>query len=248
MKELKEKIYDDVYHRKKISYEATRGVIGFLYRKFSRFEINRFQIVNQLLPRQKDRLLDVGCGNGYFIFLVNNKFMKCYGVDVSPGRIQQAKEAADSEKYQFSSYDIDEGLPFEDSFFDVVTCIAVLEHVFNPPNVLKEIWRVLKPGGVFILQVPNFAWLPFRFQLLFGKLPTTGGVYMGADWEHLHNFTRSTICKLLAATGFNIKTFSCSGVFAKYLRWWPSVLGGDLIVKSEKGFAQNSGNLKKNAS
>jgi len=57
----------------------------------------------------------------------------------------------------FYEYDVDKGLPFSDSFFDAVTCIAVLEHVFNPPNVLNEIHRVLKPNGFLIMQVPNVA-------------------------------------------------------------------------------------------
>lgn len=129
---------------------------------------------------------------------------------------------------------MDEGIPFDDSFFDVVTCIAVLEHVFNPPNVLNEISRVLKLGGILIVQVPNIAWLPYRIQLLFGKLPKTGGVYLGTDWEHLHNFTKTTLCQLLMAKKFEIKAFSCSGIFAKYRKWWPSTLGADLIVRSVK--------------
>ena len=93
---------------------------------------------------------------------------------------------------------------------------------------------MLKPGGIFIVQVPNIAWMPHRIQLLLGTLPTTGGVYLGADWEHLHNFTKSTIRQLLTEKGFEIKAVSCSGIFAKYRKWWPSALGGDLVVKSVK--------------
>jgi ubiquinone/menaquinone biosynthesis C-methylase UbiE len=48
-------------------------------------------------------------------------------------------------------------LPFLNQFFDVITAIAVLEHLFNPPMMMKEINRVLKPLGVFIMQVPNIA-------------------------------------------------------------------------------------------
>jgi len=116
----------------------------------------------------------------------------------------------------------------------VVSCIAVLEHVFNPPHIIEEVRRVLKREGIFIVQVPNIAWIPYRIQLLFGKYPKTGGVYLGADWEHLHIFTKTALYKLLAGKGFEIKSVSCSGIFAKYRKWWPSTLGGDLIVKSVK--------------
>lgn len=231
----KRKVYDDIYCRKSISYEAPHGAIAFLYRKLLRFEVNRYQRVYSLLPHEKERLLDVGCGDGYFAFMANERFKECYGVDVSPGRIQQAKETRTTEKkYCFYECDVDEGLPFNDSFFDVVTCIAVLEHVFNPPNVLEEINRVLKLGGILIVQVPNIAWLPYRFQLLSGRLPATGGVYLGADWEHLHNFTKSSLCTLLAAKGFAVEKTTCSGIFSDYFIRWPSALGGDLIVKSIK--------------
>ena len=147
---------------------------------------------------------------------------------------KRSKEIFSGRNIHFCDCDVDEGIPFDDSFFDVVTCIAVLEHVFNPPNVLNEISRVLKLGGILIVQVPNIAWLPYRIQLLFGKLPKTGGVYLGTDWEHLHNFTKTTLCQLLMAKKFEIKAFSCSGIFAKYRKWWPSTLGADLIVRSVK--------------
>jgi ubiquinone/menaquinone biosynthesis C-methylase UbiE len=236
MKDAKERVYDTVYSGKEFSYESSHGLISFLYKKLLGFEVNRYQVVYNLLPSAKERLLDVGCGEGDFIFRSKAKFKECYGIDVSSLRIERAeersKEILDGDNIHFCDCDVDEGIPFNDSFFDVVTCIAVLEHVFNPPNVLDEIHRVLKPGGTFIVQVPNFAWLPYRIQLLFGKLPKTGGIYLGADWEHLHNFTKTTLYKLLMAKKFQIKDVSCSGVFVKYRQWWQSLLGGDLIVKS----------------
>jgi ubiquinone/menaquinone biosynthesis C-methylase UbiE len=235
---IKEKVYDNVYGRKEISYESPKGVIGFFYRKFIRFEVNRYQASYELLSSSGEKLLDVGCGDGDFIFMVRNKFRECYGVDVSAQRIEKAKEKAKEfrghEKFHFFECDVDEGLRFSDNFFDSVTCIAVLEHVFNPPNLVKEIHRVLKPGGIFLVQVPNIAWMPYRIQLMFGQLPTTGGVYLGADWEHLHNFTQQSISLLLREAGFQIKGIFCSGIFAKYRKYWLSVLGGDLIVLSTK--------------
>ena len=139
---IKEKVYDNVYGRKEISYESSNGVIAFLYRKLLRFEVNRYQVGYDLLPSDKERLLDVGCGDGDFIFMARDKFKECYGVDVSPLRIQQAEKRAKSDQrdnFHFYQCDVDEGLPFSNSFFDAVSCIAVLEHVFNPPNVLSEI-------------------------------------------------------------------------------------------------------------
>ena len=238
MKDVKQKVYDSVYGRKEISYEPPHGVIGLLYKKLLRFEVTRHQVSYNLLPSDGERLLDVGCGNGYFMFMSKDKFKECYGVDVSSLRIERAKERSKKRRsgnnLHFHKCDVDEGLPFANSFFDAVSCIAVLEHVFNPPNVVDEIRRVLKPGGIFIVQVPNIAWIPYRFNLLFGKLPTTGGVYLGVDWEHLHNFTKSTLCQLLTHKGFEIQTVSCSGVFANIRRLWSSVLASDVVAKAHK--------------
>ena len=153
MKNAKEKVYDNVYGRKEICYESSRGVIGFLYRKLLGFKVNRYQAVHNLLPSGKQRLLDVGCGDGDFIFRAKAKFKEYYGIDVSSLRIERAKEKSkdilDGDNIHFYNYDVGEGIPFGNSFFDAVTCIAVLEHIFNPPNVLDEIHRVLKPGDIF---------------------------------------------------------------------------------------------------
>lgn len=79
---------------------------------------------------------------------------------------------------------------------------VVTGHSGDVYGLLKEIHRVLKLSGIFIMQVPNIAWILYRVQLLFGKLPTTGGVYLGADWEHLHNFAKITLCRLLTENRF----------------------------------------------
>lgn len=234
-KKIKMALYNEIYERENIPYEAPHGFIAFIYRKLKRFEVNRYQTVYDLLPSKIERLLDVGCGDGYFIGMLKNKCEECYGVDVSPLRIENAQNKFKGQvNVHFKLCDVDEGLPFPDLFFDVVTCIAVLEHVLNPPRVVKEINRVLKNGGTFIVQVPNIASFPYRINLLFGKLPVTGGFYMGADWEHLHWFTKSVLQELLSKSGFKIEAITCSGVFAKHRKLWVSMLGGDLIAKSVK--------------
>jgi ubiquinone/menaquinone biosynthesis C-methylase UbiE len=234
----KGQIYDRAYDEEQKCYEPTGGIIGFLGRRLARFSKSRYQVCYNLLPSEGNKFLDIGCGDGAFVILARRKYASCYGVDVSSVRIKRATKLLEEEHkldgIHFSVCDVDEGLPFSDSFFDVVTVIAVLEHVLNPPNLLGEIHRILKPEGILILQVPNIAWIPHRIQLLAGRLPTSGGVYLGADWEHLHHFTKSVLSHLLRSMRFKTQIITCSGVFAGIRRRWVSALGGDLIVKSSK--------------
>jgi methionine biosynthesis protein MetW len=235
MTEAKKELYDSLYESQKIVYTLPKGIISFFYKKLAKFDESRDGVVKRLLPAGKEKLLDMGCGSGNFLLTVKDSFDECYGIDISAARISLAKQKAKNCKtLNFFEGDIDEKLPFSDLFFDVVTANAVIEHVFNPPNVLTEIHRILKANGVVIIVVPNFAWLPNRIQLLFGKLPSTGGVYLYSDWEHLHNFTKSILCELLDAKGFEVKSISCCGVFGKYRRYWASLLGGDFVIKAHK--------------
>jgi len=79
-----------------------------------------------------------------------DKFEECFGVDISSLKIERARERSKTilggERIHFYVFDVDEGLLFNDSSFDVVTCIAVLEHVFNPPNVVEEILKGVETG------------------------------------------------------------------------------------------------------
>jgi len=98
---------------------------------------------------------------------------------------------SDKSDFQFLVNDVDEGLPFDDSFFGAVTCVALLEHVIHPPSLLIEIRRILKNRGELIVLVPNDAWLPYRLQLLIGEIPQSGGVdELGVDWGIFINLTR----------------------------------------------------------
>lgn len=200
--------------------------------------MDRYATCLAFLPPKTQRLLDIGCGGGHFAQEARGRIVEYYGVDVSPVLLEQAEASlasvADECRIHLAQCDIDRGLPFEDGFFDAVACIAVLEHVMNPPSVIDEIHRVLKANGVFVLEVPNVAWLPYRIGLLFGRLPTSGGIYLGADWEHLHIFTKKLVMGLISSSGFEIEAVSCSGVFARCRRWWISLLGGDIIVKCKK--------------
>jgi len=229
-------IYDEVYGRQ--VYEEQTGIRASFYKRLRKYEVNRYEVCLQLLPLKVEKLLDAGCGGGCLAKAAAGRFSEYHGVDLSPVLLKQASDnlanIAGQNNISLSRCDLDQGLPFDNNCFDAVSCIGVLEHVMNPPNVIDEIHRVLKPDGVFVVGAPNVAWLPLRIGLLFGQLPLSGGVYLGADWEHLHIFTKKVTTDLLVTKGFEIEQVVCSGVFAAYRELWVSLLGGDIVVRCRK--------------
>ncbi|HVC82500.1 MAG TPA: methyltransferase domain-containing protein [Chloroflexota bacterium] len=111
----------------------------------------------RLLP-PGSRVLDVGCAFGYGTRLIARAH-EVHGVDASPAFIARACRAAPAIPFTLAPA---EALPYPDNSFDAVVLLDVLEHVRREGPVLKEVHRVLRPGGVLVLSVPHkgtLAWL-----------------------------------------------------------------------------------------
>jgi ubiquinone/menaquinone biosynthesis C-methylase UbiE len=234
-----QKIYEKQYQEKKLN--SNYASFPILRKIFKKFDISRENLAISFLEKG-ERLLDIGCGEGRLLAKAKDNYKELYGIDIVEARIEQAKKFFQEndlkDRVYLSIKDVNEGLPFEDEFFDTVTMIAVLEHLFDPFFIIKEINRVLKRRGLLILETPNIAYIKQRIKLLFGKLPITSSPYnwseIGWDGGHLHYFTKETLCRLLKESDFKIIKISGSGLFAKFRNWWPSLLNGDLVVKAQK--------------
>lgn len=103
-------------------------------------------------------ILDVGCGNGFFLSELHRALGRdhaYHGVDYSAYKIKKAGALP----YEFRQCNLEEGIPHADATFDVVYSGEVIEHLYNPDLMLEECHRILKPGGLLILTTPNFqAW------------------------------------------------------------------------------------------
>jgi len=112
-------------------------------------------------------ILDVGSGRGGFVCEVARHGFKVYGVEVNPAYVQEAVTLAKDEQVapQFVQGQA-EALPFPDRTFDFVNCSEVTEHVEYPRLVLREIFRVLKPGGRGYISFHNrFGWHDYHYNL-----------------------------------------------------------------------------------
>jgi methionine biosynthesis protein MetW len=166
-------------------------------------------------------LLDIGCGDGSFTLeLRKNKDTLLYGVDISKRAIRLAGKKGIKGKV----IDLNEDkLPFPSSYFDAIYCGEVLEHLYNPDLVLKEIWRVLKPRGNVVITTPNLSWWINRIALLLGYQPYLTEVSLYYDVGkfgksndepsgHLRCFTPRALSFLLKFYKFRIVSLTTSHV------------------------------------
>ena len=236
MLRISEKFYENTYspgHKSKMP----PGIAGKLFKFLRPFESYREKVVLDLLPAG-NRLLDIGCGEGHLVFDSLSKYKYAFGADVAGTRLSKAKrklQKLDSDlksRIFFRQSDADLALPFSNAYFDSVTIIAVLEHLFDPYRVIAEVRRVLKKDGILIIEVPNIGFLPRRLALLFGRLPVTSEDEAGWDGGHLHYFTPASLKTLLENYNFKVNKITCSGIFAPFRSFWVSLLGGDIIIKA----------------
>lgn len=153
-------------------------------------------------PCQK--FLDIGCGDGYMATLIQDRCSRIFGIDISPTALKQAEGRGYSHLQRLDLNE--ERLPYGDGYFDVVVCLDILEHIFDPENLLKEIHRVIRRGGILIVSVPNLRYLKYILILVIrGRVPLTSGDPFIYEGGHCHYFTNKSLTGLLNKCGFKVE-------------------------------------------
>jgi len=132
----------------------------------------RMRMIRRYAALEGARVLDVGCGIGFYTRRLQEAGAEAWGVDVDPDKVAKAREAVPNCQVAPA-----ESLPFPDGFFDAVLSHEVLEHVDDDRQAVAEAVRVLKPGGRLVIFVPNRLY-PFethgcywRGRYRFGNIP-----------------------------------------------------------------------------
>lgn len=138
-----------------------------------------------------DGILDIGCGSSRIILDLPD----AVGLDILQNKLRWLKPS-----HRALVRGSCERLPFGNGSFAAVIHSEVIEHVPDNPDVLRETWRVLRPGGVLILGTPDYGrWLWWMLEWIYGKvLP---GAYAH---EHVTHFTRDDLGGRLRAAGYEI--------------------------------------------
>jgi ubiquinone/menaquinone biosynthesis C-methylase UbiE len=195
----------DWYHSYKELYHGLATPMG------------RIRLLLQLVDGVRaERILDIGCGDGAITMMFKEKLgaKMVAGVDIAKDAITEAiGKGIDGHVVNLDS----DKLPFDENSLDFIYCGEVIEHLFDPDNMLDEVFRVLKPNGLLLLTTPNIASWYDRLSLLFGYQPISVSAILRhpeagrmfnfgtlAGREHVRFFTMRSMRFLLIQHKFRI--------------------------------------------
>ncbi|MGH2916727.1 MAG: class I SAM-dependent methyltransferase [Solirubrobacteraceae bacterium] len=144
--------------------------------------------------RPRDRVLDLGCGEGDLAARLAGTGAIVTGVEVAQRALDRARARHPELAPTLALAPIDGPLPFDDGSFDVVLASEVIEHVADTERWLSEVWRVLAPGGRLALTTPSHG----RARLLVGGIER----FSEPLGDHLHLYTSGSLRALLVQFEF----------------------------------------------
>jgi 2-polyprenyl-3-methyl-5-hydroxy-6-metoxy-1,4-benzoquinol methylase len=158
------------------------------------------EILDNFEPyRQSNRLLDVGFGAGTILQVAAEKKWEAFGMEVSESAIKQAR-AQGFNVFHGELWEAD----YPEHYFDVVTASEIIEHLPDPQRFLKEVARILRPGGLLWATTPSSRGLSYRL--------------IGLDWsiifppEHIQLFSKKAMARMLEEAGFSQYKIHTHGV------------------------------------
>lgn len=167
------------------SYQVGKGITNFL----------------DSTGRLKGKVLDYGCGTGYLLNHLLARGLECYGVDSSQQSINEVNaKFANYQNWRPGKIIENFVTPFQNNYFDVITCIETLEHILNEQvySLLAELKRLIRPGGIVLITTPyneklddNLMYCPFCDSEFH-------------RWQHMQSFTINSMQSLLSTHGFSV--------------------------------------------
>tara|TARA_Y100000591_G_C21839779_1_gene704888 strand:+ start:32 stop:649 length:618 start_codon:yes stop_codon:yes gene_type:complete len=153
--------------------------------------------------------LDLGCGNGFLTNHISTFFKETHGYDVSESGINLAKKRNNlNVKYFLTDKNLSN---IEKNYYDIVTLLEVIEHVYDPHEFLVNIKSKMKKKGKIIISTPFHGY----FKNLAIALTNKFDHHFNPLWLHGHIkfFSKRTIIQILEDNGFKINTIYYSGRF-----------------------------------
>ncbi|MCM8800417.1 MAG: class I SAM-dependent methyltransferase [Candidatus Omnitrophica bacterium] len=176
---------------------------------------NRYKPISKY--KQKGKVLEIGCGEGFFLKFLKEKGYSVFGVEISEYASNYAREVLGIDVFTGSIADFNPGK----ELFDIICMFEVLEHLYDPLSILLKIRYMLKDEAILVITVPNF--------LSFQRILFQDSWHILDVPRHLMQFTKDHLKKMLKKAGFKILAlFSMSNLnhldittgYSQSLRYW----------------------------
>lgn len=156
----------------------------------------KFNFIKERIHNQNYHL-DIGCGSGTFLSILNNKFSA--GIDISKKQINYANKKYGRANKHFIKYK--DKIPFERDSFDSISLIELIEHLTDKEikNLFDEIDRVLKKGGKIYITTPNYLSLWPILEYFLNKVSR-----VSYEHQHINKFNFLNINKIIDKRIYNI--------------------------------------------
>jgi len=148
------------------------------------------------IARRGDLVLDVGCGDGYYLYHLHKMGYQSVGLDLSRKRVLRARERVKSSLIVGDAAK----LPFKPEVFDVIICLEVLEHLPKPKKAVEEIHQILKCDKYAIFSVPSTSNIAYFLKKFLKK--NIGDPF--TDPGHIQTFNYRRMQKLFRSIGLKI--------------------------------------------
>ncbi|MBR3248675.1 methyltransferase domain-containing protein [Candidatus Saccharibacteria bacterium] len=190
--------------------------------------------IRKLLPKRMEKFADIGGGYGRLANEYLKRARKVYIFDYSKSELKQAKEIY-GDKIETKAGDIYK-LPFKDDELDGLMMVRVTHHLKYMDKAMKELYRVLKPGGVAVIEVANKRTLPKMARYVTGRSKVNPFDLKVANYKEIsadgfYNYHPKYVERIFEKTGFRCeKVLSVSNFRSRSLK---KVFGTKNLVKME---------------
>ncbi len=179
------------------------------------------RIIEEINPQPGDKILDIGCGDGFYLHLLSNlgvKDLDLTGVDVDENALKSARVNLKGKKVKLIKGDLMKRLPLKANSFSKIIMSEVCEHLPDDVKGLKEVKRVLRKRGTLVITVPNanypFFWDPVNWVLEhFFSTHIKTGFWAGIWNQHLRLYKPEEIERVVKKAGFKVEKIES-------LTWW----------------------------